>query len=143
MFVILASPAMSRFLQRCKRTLAQGIHSADEVWLTQHHPVFTQGQAGKPEHIFDAGEIPIVQSDRGGQVTYHGPGQITAYLLFDLRRLGIGVRDLECGMEKPCCTPWRCSASKVTPAKMLLVFMLTATKLIPRLAGGAAAVTTV
>ena len=81
-------------------TRARDDNSADEVWLTQHHPVFTQGQAGKPEHIFDAGEIPIVQSDRGGQVTYHGPGQITAYLLFDLRRLGIGVRDLVCGMEK-------------------------------------------
>ena len=81
-------------------TRARDDNTADEVWLTQHHPVFTQGQAGKPEHIFDAGEIPIVQSDRGGQVTYHGPGQITAYLLFDLRRLGIGVRDLVCGMEK-------------------------------------------
>jgi lipoyl(octanoyl) transferase len=81
-------------------TRARDNSSADEVWLTQHRPVFTQGQAGKPEHIFNAGGIPVVQSDRGGQVTYHGPGQITAYLLFDLRRLGIGVRDLVCGMEK-------------------------------------------
>ena len=75
-------------------------NSADEIWLTEHRPVFTQGQAGKAEHIFGPGEIPVVQSDRGGQVTYHGPGQITAYLLFDLRRLGIGVRDLVCGMER-------------------------------------------
>ena len=81
-------------------TRARDDSSADEVWLTQHYPVFTQGQAGKPEHILNAGEIPVVQTDRGGQVTYHGPGQITAYLLLDLRRLGIGVRDLVCGMEK-------------------------------------------
>ena len=74
--------------------------SADEIWLTQHRSDYTQGQAGKSEHILGVGEIPVVQSDRGGQVTYHGPGQITAYLLFDLRRLGIGVRDLVCGMEK-------------------------------------------
>ena len=80
----------------CERT----DNSADEIWLTQHRSVYTQGQAGKSEHILGVGEIPVVQSDRGGQVTYHGPGQITAYLLFDLRRLGIGVRDLVCGMEK-------------------------------------------
>ena len=72
----------------------------DEIWLTQHQPVFTQGQAGKAEHLLLPGDIPVVQSDRGGQVTYHGPGQITAYLLFDLRRLGIGVKDLVCGIER-------------------------------------------
>jgi lipoyl(octanoyl) transferase len=74
--------------------------TVDEIWLTQHQPVFTQGQAGKAEHVLFPGDIPVVQSDRGGQVTYHGPGQITAYLLFDLRRLGIGVRDLVCGIER-------------------------------------------
>ncbi|MGB1158689.1 MAG: lipoyl(octanoyl) transferase LipB [Porticoccaceae bacterium] len=68
--------------------------SADEIWLLQHNPVFTQGQAGKAEHIVAPGTIPVVQSDRGGQVTYHGPGQITAYLLIDLKRRKIGVRDL-------------------------------------------------
>ncbi len=68
--------------------------SPDEIWLVQHNSVFTQGQAGKAEHIFTPGSIPIVQSDRGGQVTYHGPGQITAYLLIDLKRRKIGVRDL-------------------------------------------------
>lgn len=72
----------------------------DEIWLTEHHPVFTQGQAGKAEHLLAPGEIPIVQSDRGGQVTYHGPGQITAYLMFDLRRLGLGVRNLVTGIEE-------------------------------------------
>ncbi len=72
----------------------------DEIWFTQHEPVFTQGQAGKAEHVLAPGDIPVVQSDRGGQVTYHGPGQITAYLLFDLRRLGLGVRDLVTGIEQ-------------------------------------------
>jgi lipoyl(octanoyl) transferase len=66
----------------------------DEIWLLEHHPVFTQGLAGKAEHLLDPGPIPVVQSDRGGQVTYHGPGQLIAYILFDLRRAGIGVRRL-------------------------------------------------
>ncbi len=73
--------------------------SADELWLTEHEPVFTQGQAGKAEHLLAPGDIPVVQSDRGGQVTYHGPGQITGYLLFDIRRLGISVRSLVRGIE--------------------------------------------
>ena len=75
-------------------------HTVDEIWLTEHAPVFTQGQAGKAEHVLAPGDIPIVQTDRGGQVTFHGPGQITAYLLFDLRRMGIGVRDLVTGIER-------------------------------------------
>ncbi|MFQ3359388.1 MAG: lipoyl(octanoyl) transferase [Porticoccaceae bacterium] len=66
----------------------------DEIWLLEHQPVFTQGQAGKAEYILVPGDIPVVQSDRGGQVTFHGPGQITAYILVDLKRLKIGVRDL-------------------------------------------------
>ena len=74
-------------------------HSQDEIWLTEHQPVFTQGQAGKVEHLLAPGSIPVIQSDRGGQVTYHGPGQITAYLLLDLRRHKLGVRDLVCGIE--------------------------------------------
>lgn len=73
--------------------------SQDEIWLTEHQPVFTQGQAGKTEHLLAPGNIPVIQSDRGGQVTYHGPGQITAYLLLDLRRHKLGVRDLVCGIE--------------------------------------------
>ena len=73
--------------------------SQDEIWLTEHQPVFTQGQAGKAEHLLAPGNIPVIQSDRGGQVTYHGPGQITAYLLLDLRRHKLGVRDLVCGIE--------------------------------------------
>ncbi|WP_081960839.1 lipoyl(octanoyl) transferase LipB [Nitrincola sp. A-D6] len=72
----------------------------DEIWLLQHHPVFTQGQAGKPEHLLNPGDIPVVKSDRGGQVTYHGPGQLMAYLLLDLRRKKLGVRDVVSLMEE-------------------------------------------
>lgn len=74
--------------------------TADEVWLTEHDPVFTQGQAGKAEHLLMPGDIPVVQSDRGGQVTYHGPGQIVGYLLFDLRRMSLSVRGLVSGIEE-------------------------------------------
>jgi len=68
--------------------------TADELWLLQHPRVFTQGQAGKAEHVLVPGDIPVVQVDRGGQVTYHGPGQWVVYLLIDLRRRSLGVRDL-------------------------------------------------
>ena len=74
--------------------------TVDELWLTEHRPVFTQGQAGKPEHVLAVGDIPLVQSDRGGQVTYHGPGQLVGYLMFDLRRLGLTVRALVTGIER-------------------------------------------
>lgn len=74
--------------------------SQDELWLLEHNPVFTQGRAGKPEHLLaDPGDIPIVQSDRGGQVTYHGPGQLVAYPLIDIRRRKLGVRDLVTHIE--------------------------------------------
>jgi len=75
-------------------TDARTEQTADELWLVQHPPVFTQGQAGKAEHLLAPGDIPVVQVDRGGQVTYHGPGQIVAYPLVDIRRLRISVRDL-------------------------------------------------
>ena len=75
-------------------------HTHDEVWLVQHPPVFTQGQAGKAEHLLLPGDIPVVKSDRGGQVTYHGPGQLVAYLMLDVRRLGYGVRELVTRMEQ-------------------------------------------
>ncbi|PIE43100.1 MAG: octanoyltransferase [Gammaproteobacteria bacterium] len=71
----------------------------DELWLLQHQPVFTQGQAGKPEHILVPGDIPVVQVDRGGQVTYHGPGQLVGYILVDLARQKIGTRDLVSAIE--------------------------------------------
>jgi len=72
----------------------------DEIWFLQHPPVFTLGQAGKPEHLLDPGDIPVLQVDRGGQVTYHGPGQLIAYLLIDLRRNRLGVRALVTLMEQ-------------------------------------------
>ncbi|MCG6540901.1 lipoyl(octanoyl) transferase LipB [Pseudomonas sp. KSR10] len=75
-------------------TNERGPATDDEIWLLQHPPVFTQGQAGKAEHLLLPGDIPVIQADRGGQVTYHGPGQLVCYLLLDVRRLGIGVRDL-------------------------------------------------
>ena len=66
----------------------------DEIWLLQHPPVYTQGLSGKPEHVLDPGDVPIIQIDRGGQVTYHGPGQWVAYMLYDLRRANVNVRQL-------------------------------------------------
>ena len=69
-------------------------NSQDQLWLLEHPPVFTQGQAGKAEHLLSPGTIPVIQTDRGGQITYHGPGQLVAYLLLDLRRAGLGVRSL-------------------------------------------------
>lgn len=74
-------------------TDARGPDTPDELWLVEHDPVFTLGQAGKDEHVLMPGDIPVLHVDRGGQVTYHGPGQIVAYPLLDLRRLGIGVRE--------------------------------------------------
>lgn len=72
----------------------------DQFWLVEHPPVFTQGQAGKAEHLLFPGDIPVVQTDRGGQVTYHGPGQLVAYPLLDLKRLKIGVRELVTCIEE-------------------------------------------
>lgn len=74
-------------------------HTADEIWLVEHYPVFTQGQAGKAEHVLAAGDIPVVQSDRGGQVTYHGPGQQVMYVLLNLKRRKLGVRELVSALE--------------------------------------------
>jgi len=81
-------------------TNERGPDTPDELWLVEHPPVFTQGQAGRPEHLLLPGEIPVVQTDRGGQVTYHGPGQLVAYPLLDLRRLRLGVRDLVTALEQ-------------------------------------------
>ncbi|WP_416137251.1 lipoyl(octanoyl) transferase LipB [Halomonas sp. HK25] len=71
----------------------------DQFWLVEHEPVFTQGQAGRPEHLLMPGDIPVVQTDRGGQVTYHGPGQVVLYPLIDVRRSRLGVRHLVSGLE--------------------------------------------
>lgn len=73
---------------------------ADEIWLVEHEPVFTQGQAGKEEHLLAPGDIPVVKVDRGGQVTYHGPGQQMLYVLLNIKRLKIGVRQLVTALEQ-------------------------------------------
>jgi lipoyl(octanoyl) transferase len=81
-------------------TAARGPDTADELWLVEHDPVFTQGVAGRPEHVLGAGSIPVVQTQRGGQVTYHGPGQVVAYPLVDLTRLGIYVKEYVFRLEE-------------------------------------------
>ena len=81
-------------------TDARGDDGEDELWLVEHDPVFTLGQAGKPEHVLAPGDIPVIRTNRGGQVTYHGPGQIVAYLLVDLRRRNLGVREFVCRIEQ-------------------------------------------
>jgi lipoyl(octanoyl) transferase len=77
----------------------RGPGTADELWLLEHPPVFTLGQAGRTQHLLDTGDIPVLQVDRGGQVTYHGPGQLIAYPLLDLRRAGLGVKRLVALLE--------------------------------------------
>lgn len=84
-------------------TNSRNENTADEIWLLEHHPVFTQGQNGKPEHILNPGVIPIIQTDRGGQVTYHGPGQLMAYTLVDLRRKKLAIRDFVSILETSVC----------------------------------------
>ncbi|HST45666.1 MAG TPA: lipoyl(octanoyl) transferase LipB [Luteimonas sp.] len=86
--------AMQRF------TDARSETTLDEAWVVEHDPVFTLGQAGKPEHVLSAGDIPVLHVDRGGQVTYHGPGQLVVYPLLDLRRLKLGVRDYVHALEQ-------------------------------------------
>ncbi len=85
--------AMQRF------TDARDANTADELWFLEHPPVFTLGMNGKPEHVLAAGDIPVVQIDRGGQVTYHGPGQLVVYPLIDLRRARLGIRELVVALE--------------------------------------------
>lgn len=81
-------------------TINRDSDTTDEIWIVEHPPVFTQGQAGKSEHILKPSDIPIIQSDRGGQVTYHGPGQLIIYFLIDLKRKPFSIRDLVCKMEQ-------------------------------------------
>ena len=81
-------------------TGCRGADARDELWLLEHAPVFTQGQAGRDEHVIDPGDIPVVRTDRGGQVTYHGPGQLVVYVLLDIVRLGLGIRGLVSVLEE-------------------------------------------
>ncbi len=81
-------------------TAARDVATADELWITEHPPVFTQGLNGRAEHVLAPGDIPVIQIDRGGQVTYHGPGQLVLYCLLDLQRLGLGVKGLVATIER-------------------------------------------
>ncbi len=74
--------------------------TVDEIWLLEHEPVFTLGRNGKMEHVLNPGDIPVIPIDRGGQVTYHGPGQLIAYLLLDVKRMDMGVRELVMNIEQ-------------------------------------------
>lgn len=94
------TPYEDRFLEMKSLTEQRDEHTADELWILQHHSVLTQGQAGKPEHILIPSDIPIVQTNRGGQVTWHGEGQLVAYFMFDLNRLKWNVRALVSYAEK-------------------------------------------
>jgi lipoyl(octanoyl) transferase len=81
-------------------TANRDVGTPDELWLLEHDAVYTQGVAGKPEHLIHAGDIPVVQTDRGGQITWHGPGQLMIYTLLDARRLNLGARALVSQLEK-------------------------------------------
>ena len=91
--------ALARMRAHVKQRAAGRRDMADEIWLTEHPPVFTLGFASRREHLHALGDIPVVETERGGQVTYHGPGQAIAYLLLDLRRRKLGVRELVCRIE--------------------------------------------
>lgn len=81
-------------------TEGRTLDTPDQLWLVEHSPVYTLGQAGKPEHLLNPGQIPVVKSDRGGQVTYHGPGQVVVYVLADLKRTGLTIRAMVQALEE-------------------------------------------
>ena len=81
-------------------TLSRDNSSADQIWIVEHPPVFTQGLNGKPEHLLRASDIPVVKTDRGGQITYHAPGQLVIYSLIDIQRMALGVRELVTLLEQ-------------------------------------------
>src|SRR5690625_588116 len=90
-------PPVWRAMQRF--TARRSAEDDDQLWLLNHKPVFTQGRNGRPEHVLSPGDIEIVPIDRGGQVTYHGPGQIVVYVMVNLKRLGLGIRSLVTALE--------------------------------------------
>lgn len=94
------SPYETIFRKMQAFTFARTPETVDECWVLEHDPVFTQGQAGKLEHLLDVGEIPVVQTDRGGQVTYHGPGQLILYTLIDIQRKKLSIKDLVSALEQ-------------------------------------------
>ena len=125
-------------LEAMRRFTAERDESTpDEIWLLQHPRVFTQGQAGKAEHLLAPGDIPVIQVERGGQVTYHGPGQLVAYLMLDLRRKKLGVRELVTTMEQALVDVLAGMASRPRPRLMPRASMSLATRS-PRWACGCA-----
>ncbi|MFC4891521.1 lipoyl(octanoyl) transferase LipB [Pseudofrancisella aestuarii] len=90
------------FKEMVNFTTNRDAHTKDEVWLVEHPSVFTQGKHGKPEHLINAHNIPVIQTDRGGQITYHGPGQAVIYFLLDIKRLGLGAKKLVSLIEQAC-----------------------------------------
>ncbi|KTD26162.1 lipoyltransferase [Legionella maceachernii] len=93
-------PYLKIWEQMKEFTSTRNEHTVDELWLLEHPAVYTQGQAGKAEHVLNPNSIPVIQSDRGGQVTYHGPGQLVAYVLMDIRRKHLGIRTLVSHLEQ-------------------------------------------
>ena len=117
---VLGTTYYSDTFKRMKQyTRSRDLISNDEIWLTEHNPVFTLGQAAKKEHVLAPGLIPVIQSDRGGQVTYHGPGQITVYFLLDIKRLSISIRQLVYQVELVminCLAKWSITARRLSGA---------------------------
>ncbi|MCX8650682.1 lipoyl(octanoyl) transferase LipB [Gilliamella sp. B2776] len=93
-------PYMQTYQAMHDFTLNRNEQTPDEIWLVEHYPIFTQGKVGKPEHLLHQSDIPVVATDRGGQITYHAPGQQIMYILFDLKRRKIGIRDIVHCLEK-------------------------------------------
>ena len=94
------TPYQPTYVAMQQFTTARDNTTIDEIWLLQHPPTYTQGANGQPQHLLNPNEIPVIEIDRGGQVTYHGPGQWVIYLLFDIRRMRMGVRELVSRMER-------------------------------------------
>jgi lipoyl(octanoyl) transferase len=102
--VVVRQLGLADYLQTLERmrefTAQRGADSRDEIWLLEHPPVFTLGTNADNSHVLDPGDIPVIEVDRGGEVTYHGPGQLVAYVLLDLKRKRLGIRDLVCRLER-------------------------------------------
>jgi lipoyl(octanoyl) transferase len=102
--VVVRQLGLADYLQTLERmrdfTAQRGADTRDEIWLLEHPPVFTLGTNADNTHVLDPGDIPVVEVDRGGEVTYHGPGQLVAYVLLDLKRKRLGIRDLVCSLER-------------------------------------------
>ena len=106
-------------------------NTEDELWVVEHPPVFTQGLAGKPEHLLIRDDIPVVQIDRGGQITYHGPGQLVVYTMINFKRRKTSVRHIVSALETASSPPWQNTASKQPPIPNAPAFMSSSVKSLP------------